>query len=252
MKSVFGQEVVGWEDFPDNQLLRCPRQKAYEADLLLTIPVNSSFVDVGAHFGDTVVSLSLFAKANKRPDIRFFAFEPSKKKCDHIIRIAEANGLCIVVINTAVGDKKRTVVPDGQYDQESGQCIYKEQAHEYKGPVVPMVTLDDFAAAIQPVGFIHIDTEGWDAKCLAGSNTILQNPINCAYIVAELWTAETSIRNGFSLTPEKDILSVMCKHQHYGRRNNMIDEETNIVFFPAKQIQKMKELMQLVNHHLLR
>lgn len=66
MKTIFNHELVGWTNFNDNQLLRCTKHKKLEANIILTMPKNSSFLDVGAHYGDTVFTMALFAKHNYR------------------------------------------------------------------------------------------------------------------------------------------------------------------------------------------
>jgi hypothetical protein len=77
MDTVFEHTLQGWAEFPDNQLLRCPLHKKYEANLILGCPLNTVFLDVGAHYGDTCLTMALYAKKNERDDIRFFAFEPN-------------------------------------------------------------------------------------------------------------------------------------------------------------------------------
>ena len=40
-----------------NQILRCPNQKKIESQYLLQMPFNSSFLDIGANFGDTTFTM---------------------------------------------------------------------------------------------------------------------------------------------------------------------------------------------------
>ena len=240
MKTVLGQEVKGWEDFPDNQLLRCPKQKQYEAELLLTIPKGSSFIDIGAHYGDTVITMALFAQANLRADIRFFAFEPNIAKCEHMRRICQLNQLSVNVLQTAVGDAHRRVSRSSQYAAESGQSTYVADA----AGTVDMAPLDDFAAVLQPVGYLHIDAEGWDAHCLLGARRILHR--DAPYVIAELWSSATALRNGFSGQMEADIAAAMRPHTKLVRQKNVVDQETNMVFYPAGQVAKLRALRQLI------
>ena len=115
-----------------------------------------------------------------------------------------------------------------------------------------MIPLDDFATDLQPVGFLHIDTEGWDARCLLGAQKILRDPINCTYIIAEAWDTVTSKLNGFSASPEGDISAAMKKHTSFARQRNIVDTETNVVYYPARQLEKMKQLRKLISHQLLK
>lgn len=240
METVFGHVLLGWEQFPDHQLLRCPVQKNFEAELLLTVPAGSSFLDVGAHYGDTVLTMALFARNNKRPDIRFFAFEPNLEKCQHLRRICELNQLSVQVFEVAVGDRARRLSRSSQFAAESGQCTYLDNA---VGDI-DMVSLDELSATVRPVGFLHIDAEGWDARCLQGAQQILG--LDKPYVIAELWSPDTAQRNGFSRLGEQDIIKAMRPHRELVRQKNMVDEETNVVYYPAQQLAKLRQLRQLI------
>ena len=67
--------LMNEKDFIDNQLLRCQKHKRKEAEYLLQLPYGSSFLDVGANWGDTVLTMAIHAKNKCRSDIRFYAFE---------------------------------------------------------------------------------------------------------------------------------------------------------------------------------
>ena len=90
-----------------DQLWRCRKHKKWEASLLPSLPVGSAFLDVGAHFGDTVVTMALHARAIGRGDVRFFAFEPSPLKCRFIEKLVKANGVegAVTVVEAAVGEE---------------------------------------------------------------------------------------------------------------------------------------------------
>ena len=51
--TLFNDPIIGAIQNDAYQLYRCPHLKKYEADLLLQLPNNHSFLDIGAHFGDT-------------------------------------------------------------------------------------------------------------------------------------------------------------------------------------------------------
>ena len=81
---------------------------------MLQLPVGAVVVDVGAHLGDTVLTLAVHARAQKRHDLTFVAIEPCAEKCDFLRSVVAANQLTprVVVRCAAVGDSLgRTVRP---------------------------------------------------------------------------------------------------------------------------------------------
>ena len=224
MKTILGNELIGWIDFPDNQLLRCPYHKKYEAGLLLSVPLDYSYLDIGAHYGDTVLTLALYAKKWGRDDIRFFAFEPNKRKCQHIRKIARLNRLNINVYNNCVGNHNNPAIDDGAWDTRLGCCSYREINECEKG-TVQTIMLDDKLNEIGNIGIMHIDTEGWEPLVLRGAMDALKKTI---YIIAECWSPEQSIKRGFSGHPEEEIINNI--NERYKRLDDIIDCERNLVF----------------------
>ena len=114
MKTIFGDivkdynkigiEIIGNDFIKYHQLLRCEKHKIIEGKYLLSLPKNSSFLDIGSNYGDTVLTMALYASNNNRTDIRFFAFEPNKKKSQIIDRVSKQNNLNIKVYNNCVGN----------------------------------------------------------------------------------------------------------------------------------------------------
>ena len=222
MKTVFKMQLDGWSDFPDNQLLRCKIQKEKESNLLLTLPKNFSYLDIGSHYGDTILTLALFAKKWDRRDIRFFAFEPNKKKCRHIKKIARLNRLNVTVYNYCVGNNSDMVSSDGLWDESLGCCSYiKNDDGDIK-----TIRLDSIKNQVEPVGIMHIDTEGWESEVLTGASELIYNTI---YIIAECWLPEQSINRGFSDDPERDIIAIMRKYD-CEQLDDIYDCERNLVF----------------------
>ena len=129
--------------------------KQVERDLMLQMPVNHSFVDVGAHNGDTVLAMALHARKMKQDDIRFFAFEPDAVKAQYIRKVAEMNQLKVSVFDLAIGDIAQSVKQTGDVPIQSGAVAYK--AAEKGG--VTMQPLDAFFEDICPVGHLHLDVE---------------------------------------------------------------------------------------------
>ena len=225
MKTVFDDILIGWEDFHDNQLLRCKTHKQYEGDLLLNMPINSSFLDIGSHFGDTILTMALYAKNNKRDDIRFFSFEPNITKFEHIQKINKMNNLNIICYNCCVGNINGKGEPDGTVNPIFGSCSYKVNNNGNTN----IIQLNDIYKVISPVGLMHIDTEGWETKVIQGSSKIFENVDNQFHVIAECWSNEISIMRGFSEDPEKDIITEMKKYNSI-RLNDMVDEDRNLVF----------------------
>lgn len=235
MKTVFNHTLVGWTNFYDNQLLRCKTHKMFEANIVLNMPPNTSFVDVGAHYGDTVLTMALYAKENQRNDIRFFAFEPNTNKCDHIKNIAKLNNLNIKVYNTCVGYVRGKAINDGIIDSKNGATSYKLSEYGDKN----IIRLDDIAGDISPIGCVHIDTEGWECHVLKGMQSILNDVGNKGmYIIAECWSDKVS-RDQFIRGRAAGVLSdkhETCLHQELSSYNHLkfvkrlVDRDENIVF----------------------
>ena len=224
MKTVLGDELIGWEDFRGNQLLRCPKQKRIEAAYLLQMPNDTVFIDVGSHFGDTVLTMAMYAKTH-RPDIKFYACEPNSKKCDYIKKIAFLNKLDITLWNSCIGDKTGFCKPDGTRRESNGACSFKPDPN---GKTL-MTTLDSLIPRLNNIGFIHIDTEGWESKVLKGATELLSRIKTKVYIVAECWSNKVSIGRGFSATPSQDILDEISNHNPT-RLPDICDIERNLFF----------------------
>jgi FkbM family methyltransferase len=230
MKSVFGDIIKGWTDFPDNQLLRCPVHKKYEALVMMSFSPNSAFIDIGAHYGDTVVTMAMYAKQNNRDDIRFYAFEPNKIKCQYINTISNLNNLSINIINTAIGDGNKTVSADGISPDHRGSCSFQEDS---LGSIV-MSSLDEIDGIRNQIGLMHIDAEGWEARVINGASRVLRKNKTAPFIIAECWDSSASSARGFSHDPENDIISaVRATRSDFIRYNDLIDIQRNIVFGPV-------------------
>lgn len=240
MKTVLNDELLGWFDFPDNQLLRCKDHKIIESKYMLNMPINSSFLDVGAHYGDTVLTMALHAKNNNRDDIRFYAFEPHPDKCNHIKNIIEINELNVKVFNHCVGDCTGKAGPDNCTKLHSNGVIIPSGVASYIKNTegnIDIKKLDDYEQLITPVGFMHIDTEGWEASVLRGSHSILSNPLNKFHLIAEYWkdnVAKTQYQRGRAKgisteTPKEDIIEVLNNYS-VKRLNDLHCLDWNLVF----------------------
>lgn len=234
MQTVLGDHLIG---APRNKLMMLHKYKAhkrFEANIIDTLPLNSSYLDIGSNFGDTVLTLAKYAQRINRSDIRFFAFEPNKIKCDYIKKINDLNNLNIKVIESCVGDVNGYSQVNSDRDELSGAVSYKtiikeEEAIQNNDVVFRTIKLDDMEKELTPIGFMHIDVEGWEPKVLKGAWNILENKKNKMYMVVECWSISDSKSRNFSDTPEEDILQEMNKH-NYVRKPDLIDGQINLVF----------------------
>lgn len=185
--TTLGDKLFGWKISKYDLLYRCPQQRHFQLKQLLEIPENTSFLDIGANFGDTVCTFALYAKNNNRKDIRFFAFEPNKSKCDYIKHISKLNDLNITVFDNCVGNNN---INCSSNNLKGGNTQYVNNSNgNFK-----TIKLDDIKNIIEPVGYIHIDVEGWEAKVLIGANNILKNKDNKIVIFAEYWNNDFEIK----------------------------------------------------------
>lgn len=60
MKTLFNNTLLGWTNFYENQLLRCKTHKEFEASIVLNMPQNTSFLDVGAHYSPKKINEMIF------------------------------------------------------------------------------------------------------------------------------------------------------------------------------------------------
>jgi PhzF family phenazine biosynthesis protein len=216
------------------QLRRCRKHKQHEASLLPFLTPGSVVLDVGAHFGDTVLTLALRSKALGLR-LRFFAFEPSEEKVEFIRQAVEDNALgdSVTVVRTAVGDSTGDVV-----------LVENKKGSEYDGDRVfrlvgggeesaaPMSTLDELASrfALGPVGLLHLDVEGWEARVLRGAVKLLSAGDGCT-VIAETWDAREAKRRGLETVPGADIdEAVAALGGGFERQPDLVDQEVNRVY----------------------
>jgi FkbM family methyltransferase len=152
--------------------------KDLEMNIILNLPINYLFFDIGGHIGDTSIILSLFCKKNKRNDIKFIIFEPDKKKCEYIKFVINMNKLNIEVNEYAVGDIIKTVCVDPNqryYNKGRGSKRYIT-ANNNNDHVFDMINLDSkfVKNKYSNIGIMHIDTEGWDAMVIIGGDAIIK------------------------------------------------------------------------------
>ena len=237
-RTLLKQRILGWDPTiptrDDLQLYRCRKHKRWEADRLKELSQGTTFVDVGAHYGDTVVTMAIFARANGREDLKFVAIEPCSSKCEWIQNIAKINQLEITTIQACVGHSAtQWVEPCGTHKQLiQGNMKYEAVVEEptsqaeRDGDVCPMITLDSIRDQLGPVGILHLDVEGWEAQALEGATELLSNTNTLCWIVAEVWDK----RHAQSADPEKAVQSTMQQHLHFVRQDELIDQERNMIY----------------------
>ena len=167
-------------------------ENSFETIMAKKLPLNYSFLDIGGHIGNTTIPVSFYCKHNNREDIRFYIFEPDKKKCEYIQFIVNINNLNLKVYNTGVGDKQTQIIFDmDRYKRKKraigrGSMRYKEEIssndNDNNNNNIDMIKMDSIKEIVNPVGYIHIDTEGWDSRVIDGSYEIIKKnlpPIFC-------------------------------------------------------------------------
>jgi FkbM family methyltransferase len=217
------------------------------------LPHGSTFVDGGAHFGDTVITMALYARETlQRTDLRFVAIEPNRAKAEFIRDCAAVNGLETVrVIECVLGDETAlgsATVRKARYCEYDGRNSYEFTCNSEDGEkenrsifssadddeLYDIRRLDDFYDLIHPLGFLHLDVEGWEAQALNGASALLSAPVpgGRCYVLAECFTFEEARRRGpgFSLAQEHDIMSIMNKFPDFIRGEDLVDEERNLLF----------------------
>jgi FkbM family methyltransferase len=189
--------------------------------------------------------MALHAKNNDRNDLKFVAIEPCRSKCDWIRAVAEKNALedSITVVQACVGDAETEwVAPIGTRTAKKliqGNLAYRkievrstpttllQASGDTEGHASRMITLDSLRDLILPLGFLHVDVEGWEARALEGCKQVLSETTATCWVVAEVW--ET--RKGLSEDPEKAIEAVMNQHSHFHRGDDLVDRERNLVYY---------------------
>lgn len=79
-KTVFNDNIIYKlpKNCGENFFLKYRKTKLYEGYLIKHMPTKSSFLDVGAHNGDVVLTMAIYAKNIGRTDIRFFVLNQMK------------------------------------------------------------------------------------------------------------------------------------------------------------------------------
>ena len=195
---VSAPKINGFKLGEDDQLLRCRRQKKTEAAFMLKLGHGSVVVDAGAHFGDSVLSLAIHAKANNRSDLQFVAIEPCSEKCEFIRSVVAANNLLenVKVLCAALGDAIGVVTPESSAKERAkrdGSLRY-EYCNSNERPVAALDVTgaalvnaknwnDDDAQNVKNYGIDESSSIGYESNNFCrdteseGNNTIQRIPI---------------------------------------------------------------------------
>ena len=123
---------------------------------------------------------------------------------------------------------------DSDSDEDKNHDLDSETDNEKQ--LFDIRRLDDFYDIIHPLGFLHLDVEGWEADVLQGASALLsansKPSYGKCYILTECLTTNQASRRGpgFSLVQEHDILMTMMKYPDFSRGQDVVDEETNLFF----------------------
>lgn len=291
--------LKGCSNRDPTQIWRCRKHKRIEGKCLLTLPHGASFLDCGSHFGDTTLTMAVHARANGRDDLRFIAFEPSRRKCKFIRSMVKANGLenSVKIVNACIGDHHRKVrqidekgfekydgrvaycditsmlpdegdaedatqthsIPisidkrelgigkkslfyfDGQHVNDSNDSSSEsnsddeDESDNEDAEQIPMISLDHMKEEILPLGLLHLDVEGWEARALKGAQDILSQINATCFIVAEIWDEkDRKKRQKAVIDPDCesgfDVLAAMKPYQQFERLPDIIDQDRNLFF----------------------
>ena len=133
--------------------------------------------------------------------------------------------------NKCIGNSNKKCVPDSSTLYGHATYSLNEDGD------IDIIKLDDLEKELSPIGFIHIDTEGWEKHVLLGANNILLNPLNKMYIISEYWgigntklTKDKGYCKGIiSDNPRKELLKLTKKY-NCKVMEILRCEETNLVF----------------------
>ena len=98
-----------------------------------------------------------------------------------------------------------------------------------------MTCLNFVLDKIKPLGFLHLDVEGWETYALRGSVVALRGVDNTCFIVCNLWDERDRKRRHIPLRdadgfgpPCGDVLAAMAEHPDFERIDNILDQDSNM------------------------
>jgi FkbM family methyltransferase len=100
---------------------------------------------------------------------------------------------------------------------------------------VNMISLNSIKNEILPLGMLHLDIEGWEARALRGANDILHQVNHNCFIIAEEWDKRDRKSRRIALldsnsSTEEEIIEIMKEFVQFERLEDIIDQERNLFF----------------------
>ena len=129
------------------------------------------FVDVGAHFGETLMKVLAFGGG-----LRYLGFEPNLRAAAYVQRLLVANGQVGNVVPAALGDRCGSVDLLLSDEADSGATIvpeFRDGSHYRMRRRVALLRGDE-AVGSDPVGILKIDAEGAELDVLRGFGQTIQ------------------------------------------------------------------------------
>ena len=114
-------------------------------------------------------------------------------------------------------------------DERGGGREYREHADKEKNiktawAVFTITCLDFVLDEIKPLGFLHLDVDGWETYALRGSRKALRGVNNTCFVVCEVWDERDRKRRYLALRnddgsgpPCDDFLAAMTEHPNFER-----------------------------------
>jgi FkbM family methyltransferase len=144
---------------------------------------SGTIIDIGANFGEWVLLM------RNQCSLPIIAYEPSPYSCEVMRRIIDINGLSDVEVrNKACGDTAATIelemsivsymrhdlCSDEKVDTSKVDHWADSMREKYLPVPVDVVRLDDDLRSAGPIGFIKIDTEGFEYKIIEGARQLIE------------------------------------------------------------------------------
>jgi len=152
------------------------RRRLPLAEILETreLAVGRAMIDIGANVGTTSIPRALLGDFNW-----VYAIEPDPLNYSCLVRNVVSNGVRGLVLpdRVAIGDSNGQMTMHVRRSGTHHLVTRGENVNEGERMVVPCLTLDTWSERmgidLSAVGFIKSDTQGWDARVLAGAERAL-------------------------------------------------------------------------------
>ena len=100
-----------------------------------------------------------------------------------------------------------------------------------------MTCLDLVLDKINPLGFLHLDVEGWDTYALLGAGEALRGIDNTCFVVCEVWyeryrkRRHLFHRDAYGFRPPYDnVISAIVEYPNFEYIYNIVDQDRNLGF----------------------